>query len=331
VGLREEFAITETEWPKTIEELCNYPNIDEAAVLSTCNRMELYVVTSSWHQGVRETEEWMSKTSGIKLEDMRPYLFLLRDQDAVMHLLQVSGGLDSLVLGEGQILAQVKQVHKIGQNCPGFGRHLHGLFTQAITAGKRVRTETSISTGGISVSSAAVELLQLKLPTRNLADARISIIGAGKMSILLLKHLISKGTRKVTIINRSLLRAEALRDEFTECTFDIHLMPDLKQVVRESDVIFAASSSETLLLLKDDIATMPQCPPIVGGIRRFIDISVPRNIDSKINELESHSVVYNVDDLKEVVAINKDIRVKAAADAQVPLFGLFRPAFTVLS
>lgn len=319
VELREELAIAEAEWPRAIKELSSYHHIQEAAVLSTCNRMELYVVAASWHWGVREAEEWISKTSRVELANLRPYLFLLRDQDAVMHLLQVSGGLDSLVLGEGQILAQIKQVHKVGQNCPGYGRHLHGLFKQAITAGKRVRTETSISTGGVSVSSAAAELLQLKLPSHNLSDARISIIGAGKMSTLLVKHLVSKGSKKITILNRSLLRAEALRDEFSQIEFDIRLLPELTQVVSESDAIFAASYSKNLLLLKEEAAAMPKCSELVGGLRRFVDISVPRNIDPKINELEDHSVVYNVDDLKEVVAVNKETRAEAAANAQILL------------
>lgn len=239
--LREKLAVPEAEWPRAIEELCTFPHIEEAAVLSTCNRMELYVVALSWHRGVREVEEWLSRSSGVPLEELRPYLFLLRDRDATHHLLRVSGGLDSLVMGEGQILAQVKQVYKVGQNANGFGRQLNGLFKQAITAGKRVRSETSISTGGVSVSSAAVELGKLKLPTQNYADARVCIIGAGKMSTLLVKHLLSKGCNRVTILNRSLPRAEALAEEFPDMQFDIRLMPDLMACVEQSDVIFAAS------------------------------------------------------------------------------------------
>jgi len=311
VELREKLAVPEAEWPRAIEELCGFPHIEEAAVLSTCNRMELYVVALSWHRwaggacglvgldlsgaagawgrpiggghpgaarrrfcmcaispgrpagaplfpdfpaptptpppspppcrGVREVEEWLSRSSGVPLEELRPYLFLLRDRDATNHLLRVSGGLDSLVMGEGQILAQVKQVYKVGQNSNGFGRQLNGLFKQAITAGKRVRSETSISTGGVSVSSAAVELGKLKLPTQSYADARVCIIGAGKMSTLLVKHLLSKGCSRVTVLNRSMPRAEALAEEFPDMAFDIHLMPDLMACVEASDVIFAAS------------------------------------------------------------------------------------------
>ncbi|KAG2491933.1 hypothetical protein HYH03_009666 [Edaphochlamys debaryana] len=316
VELREKLAVPEAEWPRAIEELCQFPHIEEAAVLSTCNRMELYVVGLSWHRGVREVEEWLSRTSGVPLEELRPYLFLLRDRDATHHLMRVSGGLDSLVMGEGQILAQVRQVYKVGQNAPGFGRHLNGLFKQAITAGKRVRAETSISTGSVSVSSAAVELAQLKLPTHNWTDAKVCIIGAGKMSTLLVKHLQSKGCKEVTVLNRSLPRAQALAEEFPEVKFNIHLMPDLMACVEAADVVFAASGSEELLILKDDVVKMSTPSEVVGSKRRFVDISVPRNIAPAINELDN-AIVYNVDDLKEVVAANKEGRAQAAAEAEV--------------
>ncbi|KAI8468455.1 MAG: Glutamyl-tRNAGlu reductase [Monoraphidium minutum] len=323
VELREKLAVPEAEWPRAIAELCAFPHIEEAAVLSTCNRMELYVVAVNWHRGVREVEEWLSRSSGVPLEELRPHLFLLRDRDATRHLLRVSAGLDSLVMGEGQILAQVKQVFKVGQGAPGFGRQLSGLFKQAITAGKRVRTETAISTGGVSVSSAAVELAQLKLPGRSWAGARVAIIGAGKMSTLLVKHLLSKGCGAVTVLNRSRPRAEALAAEYPEMVFDVRLMPDLMEVVAASDVIFAASGSEELLITKADVDAMPPCPAAVGGARRFIDISVPRNICPGVNELREAgagaAVVYNVDDLKEVVAGNKEARAAAAAEAEVLL------------
>ncbi|KAL4437455.1 hypothetical protein ABPG75_004594 [Micractinium tetrahymenae] len=318
VELREKLAVPEAEWPRAIEELCSYPHIEEAAVLSTCNRMEIYVVGLSFHRGVREVEEWMSRASGVPLDELRPYLFLLRDRDATGHLLRVAGGLDSLVMGEGQILAQVKQVHKVGQNSPGFGRHLNGLFKQAVTAGKRVRAETSISSGAVSVSSAAAELALLKLPTHDFNDAKVCIIGAGKMSKLLVKHMHSKGCNRMTILNRSLPRAEALAEEFPEVQFDIHLMGDLMKCVEESDLIFAASGSEELLVHKEDIENMPAASDKVGGVRRFVDISVPRNIAPNLNELEG-AIVYNVDDLKEVVAANKEERARAAAEAEVLL------------
>lgn len=318
VEIREKLAVPEAEWPRAIEELCALPHIEEAGVLSTCNRMEVYVVAVSWHRGVREIEEWMAQSSGVPVEELRPYMFLLKDRDATAHLMTVAGGLDSLVMGEGQILAQVKQVYKVGQDCPGFGRHLNGLFKQAITAGKRVRNETSICSGAVSVSSAAAELAQLKLPSHNFDDARVCIIGAGKMATLLVKHLSSKGCKKITVLNRSYPRAEALADDFSDVEFDIHLMDDLMECVQESDVVFAASGAENILVDKEAVSSMPPVSHVVGGVRRFVDISVPRNIGTDVNELGS-AIVYNVDDLKEVVAANKEERSKAAKEAQILL------------
>lgn len=216
----------------------------------------------------------------------------------------------------------------MGQNCPGFGRSLNGLFKQALTAGKRVRAETSISTGSVSVSSAAVELAQLKLPTRNWDDAKVCIIGAGKMSTLLVKHLLSKGCKEVTVLNRSLPRAQALQEEFPDMKFNIHLMPDLMKCVEESDVIFAASGSEELLIKKEDVVNMGPRGEKVGGVRRFVDISVPRNIAANINELQGQAIVYNVDDLKEVVAGNKEARMQVSCSSGRPGRARARAALT---
>ncbi|BBG95927.1 Glutamyl-tRNA reductase family protein [Prunus dulcis] len=184
VEMREKLAIPEAEWPRAIGELCGLNHIEEAAVLSTCNRMEIYVVALSQHRGVKEVTEWMSKTSGVPVSELCQHRFLLYNKDATQHLFEVSAGLDSLVLGEGQILAQVKQVVKVGQGVVGFGRNISGLFKHAITVGKRVRTETNIAAGAVSVSSAAVELALMKLPASSHASARMLVIGAGRWGSL---------------------------------------------------------------------------------------------------------------------------------------------------
>jgi len=317
VEMRERLATPAEEWNGAIGELTAFPHIEEAAVLSTCNRMELYIGALSWHRGLKEVESWLCQKSGLSMEELRPYLFLLRDRDATKHLLRVSAGLDSLVMGEGQILAQVKSVHEYGQEADGYGRHLNGLFKQAIQAGKRVRTETSIASGAVSVSSAAAELCQMKLPTHCFNDARICIIGAGKMTRLLVKHLASKGCARVTIVNRSMPRCEELAADFPEIDFEFALLPDLLKCVGEADAVFAASSSEELLVTKSHVEDMGSAPggEAVGYMRRFFDISVPRNIAPDISEVEG-AHVYNVDDLKEVVEANKDARARAAAEAE---------------
>lgn len=316
VEMRENLAIPEADLPQKIDELCDLPHIEEASVLSTCNRMEIYVVALSWHMGVREVSQWMSKVSGIPLEKLRQHLFILHDQDATQHLFRVASGLDSLILGEGQILAQVKQILKRGQAADGFGRTLSALFKQAITVGKRVRSETSIAAGAVSVSSAAVELAATKLPGSSFCNVNVVIIGAGKMSNLLVKHLISKGCTRMVVVNRTEQRVQDMQSLFPEAVLSFQPFNEMIKCVGEADVIFTSTSSQAPLLFKSMVEVLPPAGAHVAGIRHFIDISVPRNVADCVGELSS-THVYNVDDLREVVAANMEERREKALEAQV--------------
>ncbi|XP_020209121.1 glutamyl-tRNA reductase 1, chloroplastic [Cajanus cajan] len=315
VEMREKLAIPEAEWPRAIAELCSLNHIEEAAVLSTCNRMEIYVVALSKHRGVKEVTEWMSKTSGIPVADLCQHQFLLYNKDATQHLFEVSAGLDSLVLGEGQILAQVKQVVKVGQGVNGFGRNISGLFKHAITVGKRVRTETNIAAGAVSVSSAAVELALMKLPEASHANARMLVIGAGKMGKLVIKHLVAKGCTKMVVVNRTEERVASIREELKDVEITYKPLSEMLTCVGESDVVFTSTASEDPLFLKDHVKDLAPATDEVGGRRFFVDISVPRNVGSCVSDLESVRV-FNVDDLKEVVAANKEDRLRKAMEAQ---------------
>lgn len=316
VEMREKLAIPEAEWPRAIKELCALNHIEEAAVLCTCNRMEVYVVALSQHRGVKEVTEWMSKTGGIPVSEISDHRFLLYNKDATRHIFEVSAGLDSLVLGEGQILAQVKQVAKVSQGVAGFGRNISGLFKHAIMVGKRVRTETKIAEGAVSVSSAAVELALMKLPHSAHSTARVLLIGAGKMGKLVVKHLVSKGCTKIVVVNRSVEKVDALREEFKGIEIVYKLVDDMMTCAGEADVIFTSTSSETPLFLKHHVFNLPPVRPEVGGKRLFIDISVPRNVGSCVKDLETTNA-YNVDDLKEVVAANREDRLRKAMEAQM--------------
>ena len=318
VEIREKMAVPAEAWNEAVAELCSYPHIEEAGILSTCNRMEIYVVALSYERGLKEVEEWMVKYSGVDLESLRNHLFVLKDRESTAHLLKVSGGLDSVVMGEGQILAQVKNVFAMGEGVPSFGRHLTGLFKAAITAGKRVRSETSIASGAVSVSSAAAELVQLKLPTQSFEGVKVLIVGAGTMSKLLVKHLASKRCTEMTIVNRTRPRAEALAEEFPEVNMRIELMDQFLPLASEHDVIFTASSAVDPIISKDDLASFPVCGEVVGGKRRLVDIAVPRNVDANCTE-DPNTVVYNVDDLKELAELNKAKREQAALEAQALL------------
>ncbi|XP_072963433.1 glutamyl-tRNA reductase 2 [Typha angustifolia] len=315
VEMREKLAVPEAQWPRAIGELCSLNHIEEAAVLSTCNRMEIYVVALSWNRGIREVIEWMSKTSGIPASELREHLFMLRDSDATRHLFEVSAGLDSLVLGEGQILAQVKQVVRVGQGSGGLGKNIDRMFKDAITAGKRVRCETNISSGAVSVSSAAVELALMKLPKSQCLSARMLLIGAGKMGKLVIKHLAAKGCKKVVVVNRSAERVEAIREELKDIEIIYRPLTEMLSSAAEADVVFTSTASETPLFLKENVEVLPPVSEVVGGVRLFIDISVPRNVGSCISGL-GNTRVYNVDDLKEVVEANKEDRLRKAMEAQ---------------
>lgn len=315
VEMREKLAVPEAQWSRAIGELCNLNHIEEAAVLSTCNRMEIYVVALSWHRGIREVMEWMSKTSGIPASDLKDHLFILRDSDATRHLFEVAAGLDSLVLGEGQILAQVKQVVKVGQSNGGLGKNIDRLFKDAISTGKKVRTETNISSGAVSVSSAAVELALMKLPPSHALSARMLLIGAGKMGKLVIKHLASKGYKRIVVVNPSIAKVDAIREELEDIEIIYKPLTEMFSSAAEADVVFTSTASETPLFLKEHVEILPPVSQSVGGFRLFVDISVPRNVGSCVSDVKT-ARLYNVDDLKEVVEANKEDRLRKAMEAQ---------------
>ncbi|MHC5741129.1 MAG: glutamyl-tRNA reductase [Nostoc sp.] len=309
VEVREKLSIPEPQIESAIAQLASYPHIDEVAILSTCNRLEIYIVTSEADQGIREVTQFLAEYSKLPVISLRQHLFMLLHDDAVMHVMRVAGGLDSLVLGEGQILAQVKTTHKLGQQYSGIKTILNRLFKQALTAGKRVRTETSIGTGAVSISSAAVELAQIKVA--NLAACRVVILGAGKMSRLLVQHLISKGAVEISIVNRSRDRAQELAKLFPQQPIKIHPLSEMMAVIGDSDLVFTSTSATEPIL---DRAKLEMVLEVQRSLMLF-DISVPRNVHADVNELENVQA-FNVDDLKAVVAQNYESRRKIAQEAE---------------
>jgi glutamyl-tRNA reductase len=312
VEVREKLSVPEDARERASAQLCSYPHIQEAAILSTCNRLEIYVVTSEIDNGVREVTQFLSEWSKLALPHLRPHLFTLLHQDAVMHLMRVAGGLDSLVLGEGQILSQVKHTHQLGQQFKGIGTILNRLFKQAITAGKRVRTETSIGTGAVSISSAAVELAHLKLA--DLAGCRVAILGAGKMSRLVVQHLTAKGANQITILNRSQERSQQLASQFAEVSLNLQPLTEIANVLACSDLVFTSTAATEPILDRQNLE------PILAlnQAMTIIDISVPRNVHANVAEL-SQVQIFNVDDLQAVVAQNQESRRQTAMEAEALL------------
>lgn len=219
---------------------------------------------------------------------LRKNIFMLSGDDAVWHLMRVSGGLDSLVVGEGQILAQVKSCYEHSIEEDGCsGKVLSRMLNTAVKAGKRVRSETAISKGSVSISSAAVELSELmcnkdlNLP---FSEARLTAIGAGKMTRLLINHLKGRGLKKITIVNRSMQRPQELAEQFPEIDIEIKLMDDMWNVIGRSDIVYTAAFSDGYLI---DQAKLQENGLAGGRPMMLVDIGVPRNVGPDSNEVRS--------------------------------------------
>lgn len=279
VEVREQLAIPEPLWNEASAAIVGDGSvIAEAAVLSTCNRFEVYYTATDARPALAALTQYLSQRSGLPIGVLRQNLFALSAGDCVEHILRVSGGLDSLVVGEGQILSQVRQcyLHASSEEGSG-GKVLSRLLNTAVSAGKRVRSETAISKGSVSVSSAAVELTELmceddlKLP---FSEARLAVIGAGKMTRLLMTHLASRGLEAITIVNRSKARPQELAEQFPDVDVEIKLMDDMWDVIGKADIVFTATSSEVPIIDADLLKEHG-----VENPKMIVDISVPRNVN----------------------------------------------------
>lgn len=316
VEVREKLAVAECDWNTASNEICDTGDVAEAAVLSTCNRFEIYYAASDPRAAMASVTKFLAKRSGLPVADLRKNLFMLSGDDAVWHIMRVAGGLDSLIVGEGQILSQVRQchLHSIEEDGCG-GKVLSRLLNNAVAAGKRVRSETGISKGSVSVSSAAVELTEMmSLSDLNLpfSEARLAVVGAGTMTRLLVTHLASRGLEKITIVNRSMQRPQELAEQFPDIDIEIKLMDDLWDVVGRSDIVYTATSCVDYVI---DQQKMEENGVASGRPMMLVDISVPRNIGEDCKNVPN-AKVYNVDDLKAVVAKNTAMRQKEMLEAE---------------
>eukprot|EP00871_Galdieria_phlegrea_P002079 jgi/Galph1/2872/GphlegSOOS_G1522.1 len=319
VETREKLAVPESQWKEYCANLKSHcPSVTEVAVLSTCNRFEVYLVTYDDKEAILEVIQFLSSYSQISVSRLRKHLFLLCERMAIWHIFRVAGGLDSLVVGEGQILSQIKQCYQVSCEKGGqAGKVLKKLLNSAVAAGKRVRTETGISKGAVSISSAAVELGYMKAPTdikKSLAECSVCIVGAGNMSRLLVQHLISRDCRDISIVNRSVSRAEELKKMFLEVPIKLWPLDGLLDVISTSEVIFTCTSASEPILSAD---TLRRVLADSSGTM-IIDISVPRNVAADAKEI-SYVFSYNVDDLKAVVAENQAKRRKLIQEAELLL------------
>jgi glutamyl-tRNA reductase len=317
VEIRERLSIPEQSLEASLQQLRSDDQVLEASILSTCNRLEIYTLLRNPEDGIEAVGSFLSQVSGLSLAELGPHLFAYHHEEAVAHLLRVAAGLDSLVLGEGQILSQVKKMVRLGQEYRSVGPILNRLLTQAVSTGKRVRTETNLGTGAVSISSAAVELAQLKLGQAkgldelvSLDQQQVAVVGAGRMARLLLQHLQSKGCRAVVLLNRTVARAEALAADFPQFPVQCRPLEDLDHCLSTCSLVFTSTAAEEPVISAGRLAGLNRRSSLM-----LIDIGVPRNISADAGELGGVDS-FDVDDLQEVVARNQEARREMAAEAE---------------
>lgn len=317
VEIRERLSIPEQTMETSLQSLKGNEQVLEASILSTCNRLEIYTLVRNPDLGVSAVSDFLSGHSGLETGELTPHLFSYHHEGAVDHLMRVAAGLDSLVLGEGQILSQVKKMMRLGQEHKSLGPILNRLLTQAVTTGKRVRSETNLGTGAVSISSAAVELAQLKLGQSRgldqlvtLETEQIAVVGAGRMSRLLLQHLQSKGAAGVVLLNRTVERAETLANDFPDLSVQCRSLASMDEFLSTCSLVFTSTAAD------DPIIDAARLEPLNRRSKlRLIDIGVPRNIAADASEV--HGVEsFDVDDLQEVVARNQEARQAIAREAE---------------
>ncbi len=320
VEIRERLSIPEHSLEVSLKELRSSDQVLEASILSTCNRLEIYSLLKQPQQGVEAIQDFLASHSGLPGLELKPHLFALHHEEAIQHLLRVSSGLDSLVLGEGQILSQVKKMYRLGQDHQSIGPILNRLLNQAVSTGKRVRTETNLGSGAVSISSAAVELAQLKVGQEqgldelvSLNSEQIAVVGAGRMARLLIQHLQAKGARELVLVNRTVAKAELLAADFPELPINCVGLDQLNNKLTSSSLLFTSTGADEPLI---------NCQRLNGLMRTqrlmLIDIGVPRNISSDAS-LSRNVQCFDVDDLQEVVDRNQAARRELALQAEVLL------------
>lgn len=274
--------------------------LQEGAILSTCNRLEVYAIVDDAAAGWAAIEDYLATMQGLSSEALHPHLYFMKGLDAITHLMRVAAGLDSQVLGEPQILGQVTQAFSDAQTVGTTGPMLSHLFARAIHAGKRARTETDISRHTTSVSHAGVLLAKEKLG--DLATLNILLIGAGEMGEITARALKMHGAGPITCMNRTYARAEALVQEVGGAALNWYHLPDA--LAWADLVVTATGAPHTIVHLSDVEDILPQRE---GRPLMFVDIAVPRDVEEPVGELPGVTR-YDIDDLQSALDDNLDQR-----------------------
>ncbi|NCB57680.1 MAG: glutamyl-tRNA reductase [Gammaproteobacteria bacterium] len=306
LSLRERVAFGPERIDDALTALTSVPGVREGVILSTCNRTELYCAVDSGAS--EEVALWLSRFQHLSDDELQPALYQMQDAEAVRHLMRVAAGLDSLVLGEPQILGQVKQALDTASKQGSVKGLLNRLFQRTFSVAKRVRTETEIGAYGVSVAYVAVTLARQIFG--DLSQVKVLLIGAGETIELVGQHLYGQSVSQMTVANRTLLRAQAIAGAWQA---DVITLNEIPQVLPDVDLVISSTASPLPILGKGMVERalkQRRNKPML-----LIDIAVPRDIEEEVGEL-SDAYLYTVDDLQSIVAENQRHREHAARQAE---------------
>lgn len=308
VKIREKLHFASNRLAEPLSELKSYGELAENLILSTCNRVELYTRVDHVKMGSQLVKQFLSGFHGISLQDFEPHLYEYSDDEAACHTFRVCSSLDSMVVGEPQIIGQVKEAYTLAKGFGSVGPILSQLFERAFHVAKKVRAETRIGENAVSVSYAAVELA--KKIFGELADKSAMLIGAGEMSELAARHLVGNGVKTVFVSNRTYSRALELAQELGGTAVNFEQMP---KHLAMADIVISSTDAPHYIIKKDQVLNLIKTrknKPIF-----FIDIAVPRDIEPSVNEIEN-VFLYNIDDLENVIEANLKERQREALKAE---------------
>ncbi|MEK8131326.1 glutamyl-tRNA reductase [Paenibacillus filicis] len=308
VSIREKFTFAEHDLPLALQELKATRSVMECVVVGTCNRTELYVAVDTQHLCGHHLRTFIEKWFNVPKEQFNQYLYIYENEQAIEHLLRVTSGLDSMVIGETQILGQMRDAFLLAQQLKTTGVLFNTLFKQAITMAKRAHFETGIGENPVSVSYAAVELG--KRIFGSYENKKVLIIGAGKMSELTVKHLRSSGASKVIVVNRTLSRAQELAERFGGVA---STMDKLSLHLEEADIVISSTGSAGYVLTAEQVSCILQrrrSRPLF-----MMDIAVPRDLDPRLGDMPN-VFLYDIDNLQSLVNAHMEERHKAAVQIE---------------
>jgi glutamyl-tRNA reductase len=311
VEIREKLAFKNSPSPPLELLKKEVSSFKEGMFLSTCNRVEFYFILDPEKKNKFLTDffSFIERSSSLKWNELEPHLYFLENEEAVKHLFEVACGLDSMVLGEPQILGQVKSAYKEALEFRTSGIVLNRLLHRCFFVAKKVRTETGIGGGAVSVSYAAYSLAKKILGS--LKDKTVLLVGAGEMAELACMHFVSEGVRKVLIANRTLSKAVELADKFKGEAYSLEELPS---ALTKADIVISSTGAPNCVITKNLVASVLK--PRKYRPLFIIDIAVPRDVEPEVNNLEN-VYLYDIDDLKSVVEENLKERKKEAVRAKV--------------